>query len=82
MSYIRDLKRTLLFKLLQLEDAKFAAHVKTFRFIRDRILDGPDRQGKQLQFEAEDSEADAQTKHPSNKASSRKSVRPFQHGRA
>jgi hypothetical protein len=39
MSYIRDLKRKLRFKLMKLEAAKFGAYVRAFRLIRNKILD-------------------------------------------
>jgi hypothetical protein len=61
MAFLHDLKRKLLFKLIRLEDVLFATHVKAFRLIRNRILDGSDRQDKRLQYEAEDLEAGAQT---------------------
>jgi hypothetical protein len=62
MPYIRDLKRKLRFKLIQLEDMKFAAYVKTFRLIRNKMLEGPDTEKKRLEFEAEDWQVDNQTK--------------------
>jgi hypothetical protein len=66
MPYIRDLKRKLLFALIELENRKFAAHVKTFRFIRNKILDDSDTDKKP--FEAEDVEVDAKTKESREEA--------------
>lgn len=55
MSYIRELKRKLRFKLLKLEEAKVDAYVKAFRLIRNRILDDSDAKDKpaeRARFEA------------------------------
>jgi hypothetical protein len=67
MSFIRDLKRKLLFKLIRLEDRKFAAYVETSRIIRTKILESanaPDADKKrlELEFEAEDLDADSKAK--------------------
>ena len=64
MSYIRELKRRLRFKLLKLEAAKFDAYVKAFRLLRNKILDDSsvtDKENRRATFDAEDVEAGAKT---------------------
>lgn len=59
MSLIRRLKRKLLFKLIQLENIRFAAHVRTFRLLRNMILVGESEKRRQ---EAIDEDRDVDTK--------------------
>jgi hypothetical protein len=64
MSYLRELKRRLRFKLIKLEEAKFDAYVRAFRLIRNKILDDSDVTDKEKQrarFDVEDMEAGAKT---------------------
>jgi hypothetical protein len=64
MSYIRELKRKLRFKLIRFEEAKLDAYVKTFRLIRNKILDDSTTDKKaatKATFEAEDKEAGDKT---------------------
>lgn len=67
MTYLRELKRKLRFKLIKLEEAKFIAYVKAFRLLRNKILDGK-HADKKLQYEAEDAEADSKFAATSDQA--------------
>ena len=60
MPFLRDLKRRLLFRLIEFENVRFAAHVRTFRYLRDKILDGESRERRQ-QVKDEDIDADTKT---------------------
>jgi hypothetical protein len=64
VSFIRELKRGLRFKLIKLEEAKFDACVRAFRLIRNKILDDSDvtdKEERRARFDAEDVEAGAKT---------------------
>ena len=55
------------FKLIKLEEAKFIAYVKAFRLLRNKILDGK-HADKELQYEAEDAEANSKFAATSDQA--------------
>ncbi|WP_375778577.1 hypothetical protein ACE103_05290 [Bradyrhizobium sp. ma5] len=58
MSFIRELKRKLRFKLIKLEEAKFNAYVRAFKVIRDKMLaDDPPRM--KAEFDVEDAKINA-----------------------
>lgn len=60
MQFIRVLRRTLRLRLIKLEEAKFNAYVKTFRFLRDKILedsDVSDKASRQERWHAKDIES-------------------------
>lgn len=58
MSYIRELKRKLRFKLIKLEEAKFNAYVRAFTFIRDKML-AEDTPQLKAEIDAEDAKLHA-----------------------
>jgi hypothetical protein len=69
LSYIRELKRRLRFKLIKLEEAKFDAYVRAFRLIRSKILDDSDvtdKEERRARFDAEDVEAGARVRRLSH----------------
>lgn len=60
MSLIRRLKRRFLFKLIQLENIRFAAHVRTFRLLRNMMLVGESEKRRQQVLD-EDLDVDTKT---------------------